>query len=152
AWIEQDLDSWRRQRMGADLFAAVANEYDTQVVGLLQNALSSGTEKTVRAVAAVLQEAPRTFIWDRPDFVRIALHAAGRIGEDVLQDMAGALWGATISGVRRGIPGKPYPETMEQRDRSRDIAENLPAGSIEKRFYTNMAESANRDILREIGN
>ncbi|MGW5385146.1 helix-turn-helix domain-containing protein [Nocardia sp. NPDC003963] len=151
-WIEQDLDSWRRQKMGADLFAAVANEYDTQVVGLLENALSSGTEKTVRAVAAVLQEAPRTFIWDRPDFVRIALHAAGRIGEEILQDMIGALWGATISGIRRGIPGKPYPETMEQRDRSRDIAENLPTGSIEKLFYTNMAEAANRDILREIGN
>jgi hypothetical protein len=28
---------------------------------------------------------------------------------------------------------------IEQRDKSREIAEDLPAGSIEKRFYTDLA-------------
>jgi hypothetical protein len=63
--------------------------------------------------------------------------------------MMGALWGATISGVRSGTPGEPFPETVERRDRSRAIAKDLPAGSIEKRFYTNIAKSAERDSLRE---
>ncbi|NKY48394.1 hypothetical protein [Nocardia cerradoensis] len=100
--------------MGADLFAAVANTYDTQVVELLENALSSGTEEMTLAVAAGLSEAPRTFIWDQPDFVCSALHAADRIGEEALQEMAGALWGATISGIRRSVPREPAPETIEQ--------------------------------------
>jgi hypothetical protein len=30
------------------------------------------------------------------------------------------------------------------------MAKDLPAGSIEKRFYTDMAKSADRDILRDI--
>lgn len=64
--------------------------------------------------------------------------------------MIGALWGATISGVRSGTPGEPFPETIEQRDKSREIAKDLPAGSIEKRFYTDMAKSADRDILRDM--
>ena len=64
--------------------------------------------------------------------------------------MIGALWGATISGIRSGTPGEPFPETVEQRDKSREMAKDLPAGSIEKRFYTDMATSADRDILREL--
>ncbi len=150
AWIADAVDSWPRRRLGAELFAAVANGYDSQVVGLLADALASGTKETTLAVAAVLHKASRTFIWERPDFVRTALHAAHRLGEDVLRDMTGALWAATISGVRSGTPGEPFPETVEQRDRSRDIAKDLPAGSIEKRFYADMAKSAENDILREI--
>jgi hypothetical protein len=150
AWIADNLDSWLRRKMGADLFAAVAVTYDDQVVDLLRRTLSGGTEKSVLAVAAVLHEAPRTFIWDEPDFVRVALHAADKLGDDIRQRVMGALWSATISGVRSGIPGEPYPETLEQRDRSQAIAKDLPAGSIEKRFYTEMEKSADRDILRDI--
>lgn len=150
AWIAEGLDSWLRRKLGAGLFAAVADGYDSQVVELLANAVAAGTEKMTFAVVAVLHEAPRTFIWDRRDFVRTALQAADRLGEDVLRDMVGALWGATISGVRSGTPGEPFPETIEQRDKSRDIAKDLPAGSIEKRFYIDMAKSADRDILRDV--
>lgn len=82
--------------------------------------------------------------------MRTALHPAAKLGEDVQNKMIGALWGATISGIRGGTPGEPFPETIEQRDRSREIARDLPAGSIEKRFYTDMAKSADRDSLRDI--
>lgn len=78
------------------------------------------------------------------------MRAAATLGEDVRQKMIGALWAATISGMRSGTPGQPFPETIEQRDRSQEIAKDLPAGSIEKRFYTDMAKSAERDILRDI--
>ena len=149
-WIAANLDSWLRRQLGADLFAAVANGFDSQVVDLLADVLASGTENMTLAVAAVLHESPRTLIWDRPDFVRAALHAADQLGEDVQRAMAGALWSATVSGVRSGTPGEPFPETIEQRDKSRDIAKELPAGSIERRFYVDMAKSAEKDILREV--
>jgi transcriptional regulator with XRE-family HTH domain len=148
-WIAENLDSWSRRTMGAGLFRAVAVEYDSQVLDLLGKALAGGTENSIRAVAAILHEAPRTFIWDQPDFVRIALQAADKLGDDVRQQMMGALWSATISGVRSGTPGEPFPETIEQRDRSRAIAKDLPAGSIERRFYAVMAKSAERDVQRE---
>lgn len=149
AWIADKLDSWLRRKLGADLFGAVAAKYDNQVLDLLREALFAGTENSVRAVAAVLQEAPRTFIWDEPDFVRVALSAADQLGDDMRREMAGALWSATISGVRSGTPGEPFPETVEQRDRSRAVATDLPAGSIVRQFYTDIAKSAERDIQRE---
>lgn len=150
SWITKDIDSWSRRDSGADLFAAVANGYDSQVVDFLSNVLSVGAENTTIAVAAVLREAPRTFIWDQPEFVISALHAANQLGEDALRSMASALWSATISGIRSGTPGEPYPETIEQRDRSRAIANNLPFGSIEKQFYLDMANSADKDIVSDI--
>lgn len=149
-WIAEKLDSWARRQMGADLFRAVALKYDAQVLDLLRKALSSGTESSVRTVAAVLHEAPRTLIWDQPDFVSRALHIADKLGDDARQQMRGSLWSATISGGRSGTPGEPFPETIEQRDRSRAIAKDLPAGSIERQFYADMAKSAERDIEREL--
>ena len=137
-------------RWAPNLFSAVAVKYDDQVVDLLRKTLANGTEKMTLAVVAVLHEAPRTFIWDEPDFVRTALLTAAKLGEDVQNKMIGALWGATISGVRSGTPGEPFPESIEQRDRSREMARDLPAGSIEKRFYIDMAKSAERDIARDI--
>ncbi|UKA63448.1 helix-turn-helix domain-containing protein [Arthrobacter sp. FW306-04-A] len=149
-WIADGLDSWIRRKMGAEVFAAVAVRYDSQVVDVLSTALAFGSEEMTRAVSAVLHEAPRTFIWDQPDFVRSALHAARRLGEKARREMTGALWSATISGFRSGTPGEPYPETLEQRDRSRTMAEHFPAGSLEERFYSDMAKSAERDIAREL--
>ena len=150
AWIAENLASWARRQMGADLFRVVAVKYDAQVLDLLRKALSGGTESSVRTVAAVLHEAPRTLIWDQPDFVSGALHIADKLGDDARQQMMGSLWSATISGGRSGTPGEPFPETIEQRDRSRAIAKGLPVGSIERQFYADMAKSAERDIEREI--
>lgn len=149
-WITKDIDSWSRRDSGADLFAAVASGYDSQVVDFLSNVLSVRAENTTTAVAAVLKEAHRTFIWDQPEFVISALHAANQLGKDALRNMASALWSATISGIRSGTPGEPFPETIEQRDKSRAIANNLPYGSIEKQFYTDIAKSADKDIVRDI--
>ncbi len=148
-WISEGLDSWLRRRLGADLFSAVAGAYDDQVVHVLANALASGNRALTLAAAAVLGEAPRTFIWDRPDFVQSTLHSANQLGDDVLQEMRGAFWGATISGIRSGTPGEPFPETIEQRTRSLETAEQLPVGSIERKFYTDMANSADRDVRRQ---
>lgn len=148
-WIARGPDSWTRRDAGADLFAAAAISYDSQVTEILASALASGAELKTRAVIAILRKAPRTLIWEQPDFVSRVLHAADRLGEDARRAMAGALRGATTSGTRIGTPGQPFPETIEQRDKSRGIANGLPAGSIEKQFYADMADSADRDIVRE---
>jgi transcriptional regulator with XRE-family HTH domain len=148
-WIADNLDSWMRRDIGAEVFAAVASGYDKNVVGVLTSALATGSEEMTRAVAAVLREARRTFIWDEPDFVRTALHSANRLGDKMRREMSGALYGATISGVRFGTPGEPFREDIDQRDKSLEIAEQLPTGSIEHKFYSEMAKAAEESIARE---
>lgn len=148
-WIAGDLTSWARRKMGAEVFSAVAAGYDKDVVTVLTNALAADDADRVSAVAVVLNEAPRTFIWDGPDFVQGALHSAARFGDKAIREMEGALWGATISGVRSGTPGQPFAEDIEQRDRSRAFAAGLTPGSLEERFYLRMAASTEAHIARD---
>ena len=76
-------------------------------------------------------------------------HPANLLSEDILTRLNNALWSATSLGSRSGTPGEPFPESIEQRERSQAIAHNLPFGSIEQRFYTNMAKDAEQDILQD---
>ena len=149
-WLAADLDSWTKKKMGAELFTAVAHTYDQDVLNLLGDALAAGDEAMTLAVITVLHEAPRTIIWDELDFVRSALRSTAQVGPDVQRKLIDALWSATVSGMRSGTPGEPFPETLEQRDRSREIAGGLAIGSVERKFYTDMAQSAERDIRREV--
>lgn len=150
AWIADHSDSWVRREMGGEVFAEVAVSYDKNVVAVLRNALANEREDITRAVAAVIRKAPRTFIWDEVDFVRTALHCAARFGDRSRREMTGALYAATAFGIRSGTPGQPYPEDVEQRDRSREIADQLARGSIEEQFYRDMAKSAEESIAREM--
>lgn len=148
-WVAEVHDSNMNREQRAELFAAVANGYDAQVIQLLTDALAVGAKDLTLAVVAVLSKAPRTFIWDHPDFVSTALHAADLLSKDILTRLTSALWSATSLGSRSGTPGEPFPESIEQRERSQAIAHNLPFGSIEQRFYTDMAKDAEQDILRD---
>lgn len=79
-----------------------------------------------------------------------ALHVADKLSHGVRHQMMEALWSATISGGRTGTPGEPFQETIEQRDRSRALATEFAAGSIERRFYADMAKFAEKDIQPEV--
>jgi hypothetical protein len=94
-------------------------------------------------------QAFRTLIWDKPDFVAAVLHAADRHGEEIRRAMAGALWAATVTGSRMGTPGQPFREDVEQRDRSRALAQSLPSSSLEEQFYRDIARSAEDRIADE---
>lgn len=150
AWIAEAPDTLERQEMGSEVFREVAGHYDKTVLAVLAQALASTNEADVQAVAAVLRKAERTLIWEAPECVAAALHAAARFGDDCRERMIGALWAATITGARMGQPGHPFPQDVEQRDKSSDLAVRLPSGSIEQEFYGSMAASAEQSIARSV--
>jgi hypothetical protein len=45
-----------------------------------------------------------------------------------------------------GTPGQPFAEDVEQRDRAREIAQNLPGGSVAQRLYLSLQASAEHSI------
>lgn len=147
-WIAEKLDSWPRRKMGADIFRAVAAEFDDQVLGLLRKALAGGTESSVRAVAAVLHEAPRTFIWDQPVFVRDALHVADNLSDAVRHQMMEALWSATIPVAGPVSPvSRSRRRSSSETDRARS-QRNLRLDPSRDGFTP--IWRAERDIQREL--
>ncbi len=146
AWIAARLDSWQRRMMGAEIFRAVAEEFDDAVIDVLDEAIGTTAREQIEAVGAILHEAPRTVVWENVPFVRRVLAAAAKHGEDCLQHVGSGLHAAVTSGVRSGTPGQPFGEDLEQRGRSAEIARTLPRGSIEERFYRSLQASAEQSI------
>ena len=145
-WVAASPDTWRRTHYGADLFRAVADNFDDEVLQVLQDGVATGAADQIRAVGALLAEAPRLLVWDRWDVVVRLLRSADTVDPDLAQHLARGLQAAVMSGARSGTPDQPFAEDIEQRDRSRQIAQELPAGSVERRFYEGLGELAESSI------
>jgi hypothetical protein len=143
-----DHDSWVGHEMGGRLFAAVANSFDDGVLAVLRQALNQPSQVSVDGVAVILRKAPRNLVFTNVLFVLEALDAAARFGDECEQRLSGALWSATMSGVRAGKPGEPFSEDVRQRDKCREIASGLPPGSLGERFYRALSASAEDAIRR----
>jgi transcriptional regulator with XRE-family HTH domain len=145
-WIASNIDSWQRRTMGAELFHAVAGEFDEPVMEILNEAIRIGSREQIEALGAILREAPPILVWEDVDFVRRVLSAAAAHGEDCLQAIGGALHASVISGIRSGTSGQPFSEDIDQRNKSAEIARTLIRGSVEERFYSSLQSSAEQSI------
>jgi hypothetical protein len=141
-WIAANLGSWRRRRIGAEMFRAVAQTFDAPVLAVLEEGLRSGLREQIEAVGAILHQAPGDLVWENVAFVRQALNLSARIGGECARAVGGGLHAAVVSGARSGSPGEPFPQDVEQRDRASAIAERLPRDSIEHVFYLSLVRQA----------
>lgn len=141
-WMAAKPASWQRQRWGAEIFRVAARGFDDQVISVLDEAVLSGSKNQLKAVGSILHEAPRTFVWDQADFVKRALRTAARYGEEGIHIISGGLFASATSGGRSGTTGQPFPEDIEQRNRSAELARALSPGSVEANFYRSLEKSA----------
>ena len=112
------------------------------MIAVLDEAVLSGSENQLKAVASILREVPQTFVWDQADFVKRALCAAARCGEESVRQISGALFSSTTSEIQSGRPGQSFSEDREQRDRSAELAKTWPPGTVEARFYRSLERDA----------
>jgi hypothetical protein len=141
-WIGRDSQSWKRRDAGGRLFASVAQVFDSPVLSLLEESLVAAGASQMATLGAILRHAPRSLVYEQVEFVSRVLRAAVKVGADAHQDLAGALYGAAISGMRQGTPGQPFSEDIEQRDKGLSIAQSLPSGSAEEQFYRSLSSAA----------
>ena len=145
-WIAEGAESWKRQHAGPDLFAAVAGRFDADALRVIEEAVASGDSAQLTAAASILREVPRLLVFENVGYVQRLLALADQAGDDHVQRIGGALSAAMSSGARTGIPGQPFAEDVEQRDRAREIAESLPIGSVAQRLYLSLQASAEHSI------
>ena len=145
-WLAADPDSWRRLDAGAELFSAVALAFDEPVQSILEEGAATMDPAQLVAVAAILRQAPRSFVFENVDFVRKLLALAARVGDEHIQRIGGGLSASAVSGVRTGVAGQPFAEDVDQRDRARTIADSLPSGSPEQRLFRSLEASAEQSI------
>ncbi|MHB1438759.1 MAG: helix-turn-helix domain-containing protein [Thiobacillus sp.] len=146
-WAVADVEGWRRHYEGPRLFAAVAGEFDDEVLAIIEAGLTANLSMAKR-VAHLLSEVPHGFVWSHVQWIVLVLDDSSRRDLELYRALSSALYSAVISGVRSGTPGEPFPQDLEQREKSREIADGLPAGSAGERFYRSLQRSAEESIRR----
>ncbi|MEU1749031.1 hypothetical protein [Micromonospora arida] len=148
-WVAENIDDASVDDCGA-LFAAVAVTFDDDVLETLDRALETNSMQHIRALGVVLEHAQRTFVWVHSDFVVRVLRAAEEHGERCRREVRRGLHRSVRSGGWGGAVGEPFPQDVEQRDRSRAVAATLAEGSPERAFYDELVETAEAAIRLEV--
>src|SRR5438874_2414161 len=128
------------------MFQVAAGQFDEPVMAVLGEGIDTGSRNLLEAAANVLREAPRRLFWKEVEFVRRILQAAAQHGDECVRRVGGQLHSAVMEGTRSGTTGQPFPEDVEQREKAGEIADRLPEGSLEERFYRSLRESAESSI------
>jgi transcriptional regulator with XRE-family HTH domain/tetratricopeptide (TPR) repeat protein len=148
-WASVKTNNWMRSHYGADLFRIVSSGFDETTLKVLQEWIMSGDRQKLEAAASLLSEAPRTFVFTHSQYVMTLLEQAEKQGEKCCKRVCSWLIAAAISGGRSGTPGQPFPEDIEQRDRSHELMSHLPGGSPAYKFYKTLYDGARTNIERD---
>ncbi|MEX2587622.1 MAG: helix-turn-helix domain-containing protein [Actinomycetota bacterium] len=128
------------------IFKAVVGIFDDVILQALGEWLLDSDPSKIKAAAQLLRHAPAALVWENASWVRSVLENADSISSDCYSEVASAFHSAVISGTRRGTPGEPFPQDVEQRDKSAQIAASLPPGSPAHRFFVALKKSADESI------
>ena len=107
-WSVKDSPGGIRSFEAPRLFAAVANGFDDEVLGVIELGLMAPAT-TACYVAELLSAVPRCFAWSHVQWIVRTLEDAERRDTEVYRSIGDALHAALMSGVRKGSPGEPLP-------------------------------------------
>jgi hypothetical protein len=139
-------DDFGVQHAAQDLFAKLGGN-DLQVKRRVRASWTASADPNLILCASksFRQERPQS-LFDEEESVTAILRAANDVSSDLLQLAQSELAAASANGVRTGTPGEPMPEDVSIRDRARATAASYAEGSIEARFYENVARQTQASI------
>ena len=120
--------------------------FSTDYMHLLNEWLMTPEPDKVEAVAFLLREAPPDFIFAHSEFVTKLLEIADSVSVECLASVSDHLRTPSVTQGRNGIRGQPFPQDLLLRDRASDMVKKCLPGSPAKRFYSDLAEIAQRSI------
>lgn len=123
--------------------------YDQSLLDQLLTWMSGGTVEHARLVAAVLENAQNTLIYENTTFVDDILEAADLIGGKAVALVQQSLASATQSGVRSGIPGEPFAEDLRLEEHCKVKLATLSRTSPAYDLYDSMLKAARASIAAQ---
>lgn len=118
--------------------------------GLVLGLASSATQIEIDVLACVLREVPHDFIFTNSNFVRDLLRTAKSVSNEAMEQVSSALYASSVSGVRHGSPGKPFPRDLMVRDEATKLMESMGRFDPAYKLYQRVRESAMHDIERQV--
>lgn len=133
------------------LFMLVAGGYDDErTLSVLTEWAMSTKEAEIRAVARLLGEAPRGFVFRHLGLVEDLLRSAKKINQRCYRDAMSHVHGAIFNGMRSGTPGQPFPQDLNIRDEAARVLNELRAASPARELFEDVARGASARIDRSV--
>lgn len=148
-WMSKEPRDWFKIHYGGEIFALIVGRYDEGLLTELEEWAFSPLEEQIEIVASILGEAPHNFVFKNSDFAIKFLSHASSVSDNCYKTASSALFGATISASKTGIPGEPFAEDIALRDDSDEVIKNLPKDSPAYKFYKNLYNHASEMISRD---
>lgn len=146
--LEESKDIPSARRVG-EAVSGLCGNYGQILLDLLLDWMSSGTQAHARLVARVLQESQPTLIYEHSKFIRDILNAAELICEDALDEIRSAIAAATLSGIRGGTPGEPFPEDLRMEQHCEQMLASLSRAEPAFDLYDGLLKDARYAIARQ---
>jgi hypothetical protein len=134
---------------GPKLYAMVAGGYDDLVIADLKGWIKTGDAEKLAVIGRLLSEAPSGFVFERREFVVDLLEQAAAASEKCRDSITAGLWKSAVSGMRHGLPGKPFPEDERRRDGAKAILDQISPASEAWQFFKSLYDGAHTDITRK---
>ncbi|HEY1613985.1 MAG TPA: helix-turn-helix domain-containing protein [Rhizomicrobium sp.] len=124
--VAHDPGDWRFEHHASALFEGLFLPLDDTVLDFLAAKMTTADARGLRWIASVLAHADEDFVFDHHKLVVSFLELCDDAGDPVRRKALDALYRATISGVRSGTPGEPFPRDVECRDKAVALLARLP--------------------------
>ena len=131
-----------------ELFWSIGTQ-DSTTLSAIDDLLHSGDAEQIKAAIGLLEGAPAELALNRPMFAAHVVEECERASHQLGEYALSALLGNAHSGGFQRTPGQPSPKFLTMRDRSAALRENFPVGSLGKRLFQTLHDSAIAAMDRE---
>jgi hypothetical protein len=118
-------------------------------IKLLSEWIDSEDAGKIRAASILIKGFPAGFVFSHLDFVSNLLEQAYKTGDECYETVCRNLFHIAMAGVKVGVPGQPFPEDVQLRDRASAISKQFFKGSPTHKFFESLVKVAEHDITSQ---
>lgn len=149
-WMRDREEDYMFQHRAGVLFDVMFRPYDAELIRFLQNWIDKAVPADINVISHILRESGPDFVFQNKEFVMLFTEKAKQFGKEYLTTARSALFGAAISGVRKGIPGEPLPEDIRMKTEAEKAMNEIPRFSAAYKFYEDLKKHAEQGIERSL--
>lgn len=150
-WMQVNFEkNYQFKHCSCDLFSMMFSPLDDALLGLIQDWIDVGTPEDMWIISQVFRESHSKFVFEQRAFVIRFLDKAKQHGKEVLDNAVSALYCSATTGLKRGIPGEPFPEDIMMRDEAERALQEITRFAPAYRLYELLKKHAEADINRSL--
>lgn len=144
---DQSLDPiGRHSSWLARLYYYISENFSSESLEVLSEWIATGDREKIKAVGALVKEAPSDFVFIHSNFVSNLLASAQAISDDCYEEVRYNVSNSALYGGKTGFAGQPNYEDQKIRDRAQEFMEMYPVESPTWNFYKWLSEEAKKSI------